>query len=166
MALATVDKSGQPHCRMVLLKGVENSTFRFYTNYKSRKANNISENHRVSLCFYWEDLERQVRIEGTADKLTAADSDQYFAKRPRGAQIGAWVSKQSRGLDSYASLIDREQELQEQFRGTEISRPNEWGGYAVTPTRFEFWKGVKNRIHRRREYTLDQGVWTHQMLQP
>jgi pyridoxamine 5'-phosphate oxidase len=166
MTLATADAAGAPSARIVLLKGFDDAGFAFYTNYNSRKAEDLEQNPRAALVFFWESLERQVRIEGRAEKTTRAESEAYFHSRPIGAQIGAWVSKQSWVIASREELDRRAVELEKQFAGQQIPLPDFWGGYRVIPERFEFWQGRPSRLHDRLEYIRSGGAWKMQRLAP
>ena len=166
MSLATVDTDGKPSLRMVLLKGIEQDSFRFYTSYLSRKAEDITANRNVALCLYWDVFERQVRIEGPVEKLGADESDRYFSERPRGAQLGAWASNQSAEVGDYSLLVAEKLARETKFEGAAVPRPDFWGGYRVLPKRIEFWQGSKNRLHRRREYLRDGDSWMQRLLQP
>ena len=166
MTLATVGAEGQPAARIVLLKGQDERGFVFYTNYESRKGDDLAAHPRAALVFWWEPLERQVRIEGTVEKVAAKLSDTYFASRPRGSRLGAWASDQSRVVDDRAELEARLEEVEEQYDDGHIPRPPHWGGYRVVPARFEFWQGRTNRLHDRLEYLPANGVWTIRRLAP
>jgi len=164
MVLSTATNN-QPSSRVVLLKGIDKGGFEFYTNYNSNKAGDIERNPKVSLNFYWPELERQVRVEGKAVKLTGEESDQYFAIRPRGSKLGAWASPQSHEI-SREKLIDNLKAYEDKFRD-EVPRPDNWGGYRVLPVRFEFWQGRSNRLHDRICYSLESGtVWKIKRLAP
>lgn len=152
MTLATVGKSGFPSIRVVLLKGIENGNFIFYTNYSSQKGIDIKANPKVALNFYWPELSRQVRIEGIVEKVAEVTSEKYFNSRPRGSQIGAWTSPQSAVLQSRKPLEERYKQMEEKFKGKEIPKPKQWGGYSVTPLSLEFWQGRENRLHDRLLY--------------
>lgn len=152
MALATVDAIGQPSVRFVLLKGCDERGLVFYTNYESRKARDLDQNPRASACFWWGPLERQVRVEGQVEKVAAADSDEYFASRPRAAQIGAWASDQSRVLPDRDTLDRKAAEFAERFADGDVPRPELWGGYRLKPTLVEFWQGRQDRLHDRLRY--------------
>ena len=170
MTLATVDTEGQPKARTVLLKGFSKQQgWVFYTNYASDKGKELNHNPRCSLLFWWELLERQVRIEGVVQKLSAADSDAYYTSRPRESQLGAWVSEQSQKIASRDVLTQREAELTEQYQGVEpLPRPEHWGGYQVIPTAIEFWQGQPSRLHDRLRFTqnLETQLWVRERLAP
>ena len=167
MTLSTVDASGQPHSRIVLLKALEDQRFVFYTNYTSRKGQQLAQNPKVAITFLWLELERQVCITGTAQKVDPATSDAYFHSRPRGSRIGAWVSPQSQTIPDREFLEQREAEFASKFEGKEVERPAHWGGYAVSPSQVEFWQGRPSRLHDRVVFTLDdQGQWTRERLAP
>lgn len=165
MALATVDAQGRPSLRTVLLKDYDDRGFTFYTNYESHKARDIAANPLVSLLFWWDRLHRQVRIEGPAAKVSAEESDAYFATRPLGSRIGAWVSPQSRVIASRAPLESRERELAQRF-GDTVPRPPHWGGYRVRPETLEFWQGRPNRLHDRLRYRAVDAGWIIERLAP
>jgi pyridoxamine 5'-phosphate oxidase len=156
MALATATKSGVPSVRMVLLKQIDEQGFTFFTNYNSRKGKELSENPRASLLFYWKELGRQVRIEGTAMLLPAKESDAYFQSRPRESQISAIVSPQSDVIASREELEQRAKELELQYQNKSIPRPNNWGGYVLKPTHIEFWQNRDARLHDRFLYMLQK----------
>lgn len=166
MVLSTVDEK-QPRSRVVLLKGLSTEGFDFYTNYNSHKGNEIAANNTVSLLFYWDRLQRQVRIEGKVVKLPPQVSDEYFSSRPRGSQLGAWVSDQSEVIDNKKVLEDKQLLLTNKF-GEElpIPRPEHWGGYRVIPERIEFWQGRPSRLHDRILYTLEGNQWSISRLSP
>lgn len=168
MFLATVSASGQPSGRVVLLKGIEEGGFVFYTNYQSRKGLEITQNQAVALTFFWAELERQVRIEGKAFVLSAEKSDAYFASRPRESQIGAWASPQSQVIDSRKNIEEAFFNYQKEFKNFPIPRPPHWGGYVVKPHYIEFWQGRENRLHDRVIYLwqTDKQTWIIQRLAP
>jgi pyridoxamine 5'-phosphate oxidase len=166
MTLATVDEQGQPSARIVLVKGADERGFFFFTNYESRKGHDLAINPRASLLFYWIELERQVRIEGTIETTSAQESDAYFASRPLGSRIGAWASDQSREIAGRAVLEEREQAFAERF-GDNPPRPPQWGGYRVVPARMEFWQGRPSRLHDRIVYTRNADAsWQISRLSP
>lgn len=166
MTLATIGAEGQPAARIVLLKGVDAQGFVFFTNYESRKARELEAHPRAALVFWWEGLERQVRIEGTVEKVDAAASDTYFASRPRGSRLGAWASDQSRPLPNRAVLEQKMAAADEAYPGDTVPRPPHWGGFRLMPTLFEFWQGRASRLHDRLEYTPAPGGWTIRRLAP
>lgn len=167
MVLSTVSAQGQPSARVVLLKFFDEKGFVFYTNYNSRKARDMAVNPKVSLLFPWLDLHRQVRIEGHVEKVTTAESLKYFMSRPRGSQLGAWVSNQSSPISSRQLLMMKFEEIKKKFANKEVPLPDFWGGYRVIPTAMEFWQGRENRLHDRFEYRLTQnGIWEIQRLAP
>ncbi|MEJ7611531.1 MAG: pyridoxamine 5'-phosphate oxidase [Ferruginibacter sp.] len=166
MTLATADATGSPSARIVLLKGVTEEGFEFFTNYESHKAKDVVQNVRVSLVFFWKELERQIRINGNAVKTTEAVSDEYFKSRPFESRIGAWASPQSEEIESRDGLEQRVDELREQYRDREVPRPPFWGGYLVKPVMMEFWQGRPNRLHDRIEYKLTKGSWKKRRLAP
>ena len=166
MTLATATRYGQPSARIVLLKAFDDEGFVFYTNYDSRKGNELEENARACLLFYWSAVWRQVRIEGAVERVSAAESDQYFQSRPVGSRIGAWASNQSSSIESREMLEKRFAEFGARF-GENIPRPPHWGGYRVKPTMIEFWQGQENRLHDRLRYSLqDDGTWMIERLAP
>jgi len=166
MSLATVDADGQPWQRMVLLKLYDENGFVFFTNYDSRKAEHIRHNHHVSLLFPWHALGRQVKITGLASKVPAAESLSYFLTRPRGSQIGAWASPQSKVISTRSILEARVAEMKQKFAEGEIPLPSFWGGYRVAPTTIEFWQARENRLHDRFIYTREQSDWSIERLAP
>jgi len=166
MTLATADKSGRPNARIVLLKGVDEEGFSFYTNYLSQKGKEIKRNPFACLVFFWAELERQVRIEGKIEKLDKETSEQYFHSRPTGSQIGAIASPQSQVIEGRESLEAKVQELTQQYEGKQIPKPAHWGGYIVKPTSIEFWQGRPSRLHDRIKFTLVNGSWKIERLAP
>lgn len=166
MTLATASASGKPSARIVLLKGFDESGFRFYTNYKSRKGRELAENPHASLCFYWAELERQVRIEGSVTKLSSEDSAAYFSKRPRLSQLGAWASSQSKQVQSREALENNFEEMKERFEGEEIPLPDFWGGFVLKPRCIEFWQGRPSRLHDRIVYERGSREWEVKRLAP
>jgi len=166
LLLSTVSTDGKPSARIVLLKGIDTG-FKFYTNYLSRKGTEVAENPNGSITFFWGELERQVRIEGLIEKVSAEDSDDYFQSRPRGSQIGAWVSNQSMVISDREVLEEREKHLIEKFGNNPIPRPPHWGGYRLVPTYVEFWQGRPSRLHDRVAYTQEEnGSWRIERLSP
>lgn len=167
MTLATATADGKPSARIVLLKGFDENGFVFFTNYQSHKGRELQQNPLASLVFFWKELERQVRIEGVATKLTSAASDEYFSSRPEGSRIGAWASPQSRVIASRQVIEENVTELEKSFAGKEIDRPPHWGGYIVKPAIIEFWQGRSNRLHDRIQYAYNTGnTWTIERLAP
>ncbi len=166
MHLATVDSNARPSGRIVLLKGIADDAVHFYTNYDSRKGHQLAANPYAASTFFWPELERQVRIEGRVEKLRTGDSDAYFASRPYGSQIGAWVSAQSQALEAPEQLLERERELRAKYP-TEVPRPPHWGGYRLVADRMEFWQGRPSRLHDRVLYLPSgDGAWHRSRLQP
>lgn len=167
MSLATVDSQGQPFLRTVLLKAYDQRGFVFYTNYESRKAQHISSNAKVSLLFPWLSLERQVIINGEAERVSTAETVKYFASRPFGSRLGAWVSRQSSIVSSRSLLEAKLREMKEKFKNGEVPAPSFWGGYRVAPTSIEFWQGGAGRIHDRFVYSAGaEGNWEINRLAP
>jgi pyridoxamine 5'-phosphate oxidase len=167
MVVATVDPTGAPSSRMVLLKTVDDRGFVFYTNYQSRKGTELQTNDKCALLFPWHPLERQVRVEGTAHQIEAAESDAYFATRPRGAQIGAWASPQSDVVSGRDFLADRYASEAERLGADVIPRPPHWGGYLIRPHRIEFWQGRPGRMHDRIRFErTDALAWVVERLAP
>ena len=166
VALATADASGRTSVRMVLVRHVDERGFVFHTNYNSRKASDIAANPRAALCFHWPAIEEQIRIEGAIEKIDANESDVYFASRPRGSQIGAWASDQSRELESRADLESRVRDLEAKFAAGPVPRPPFWGGLRIVPDRIEFWIGRVDRLHDRTLYARDGAGWRITQLYP
>ncbi|HXG29597.1 MAG TPA: pyridoxamine 5'-phosphate oxidase [Nevskiales bacterium] len=166
MALATADASGRPSVRMVLLKGHDARGFVFYSNYASRKGEDLAANPYAALLWWWDRLERQVRVEGTVEKLGRAESEAYFHSRPRGAQLSALASPQSRVVPDRAALERRVAELAQLHAHGPVPLPDDWGGYRVRPDRFEFWQGRRDRLHDRLRYTRAGGGWRLERLGP
>ncbi len=166
MTLATSTNDGKPSARIVLLKGYDERGFVFYTNYEGRKAKDLDENPRAALVFFWGELERQVRIEGTVSRVPEKESDEYFASRPRGSQLGAWVSEQSRIVTDRRSLEEKLHSLEAEYANREVPRPLFWGGYRVEPEAVEFWQGRENRLHDRLVYRREDNGWRIERLQP
>jgi pyridoxamine 5'-phosphate oxidase len=167
MTLATCTASGKPSARIVLLKGITENGFIFFTNYTSRKGKEIEENPFVSLLFFWKEMERQVRIEGSIKKVSAAESDDYFCSRPRASRIGAWCSPQSTVIENREFLQNNVEKYNTQFGSENIPRPDFWGGYLVEPNRIEFWQGRPGRLHDRLQYSLTENkLWNIERLAP
>lgn len=166
MTLATAAKDGAPAARMVLCKAVEDGGVTFFTNYESRKAGDLAANPRAALVFFWQPLQRQVRLEGRVEQTTRAVSEAYFATRPRGSQLGAWASKQSRALEAYADLMREFARLEAQYAGKPVPCPPHWGGYKLTPDAVEFWQGKDSRLHDRVLCTRAGAGWTFKQLAP
>ena len=166
MVLATVNQDQQPSTRIVLLKDLTEDGLVFYTNYDSQKAQDIDINNKVALHFYWDSAEQQIRIEGTIAKTSKDISDDYFSKRPKESNLGAIASPQSREITSREWLEQNFQQLEQQFKDQEVSRPDNWGGYNVKPNYFEFWQGRPNRLHDRICYRLQDSEWIIARLAP
>jgi pyridoxamine 5'-phosphate oxidase len=166
MTLATASSDGKPSARIVLLKGVDKGGFLFYTNYDSTKGRQLSGNPRAALLFYWPVLDRQVRIEGTVEKLSRAESLEYFKSRPRSSRIGAWASRQSEVIDGREVLETQFYQYQKQYRNGEVPIPEYWGGYRLIPGRIEFWQSRANRLHDRISYSWDGISWKINRLSP
>ncbi len=167
MVLATADRAGRPAARVVLLKGLDERGLVFYTHYESRKGQELAENPRAALVFYWSALERQVRVEGTVEKVSREESQAYFDSRPRGSRLGAWASPQSRPLAGRQELEELVAAAAGRFAGGDIPLPDDWGGYLVRPELFEFWQGRPSRLHDRLRYERDPaGDWRIERLAP
>jgi pyridoxamine 5'-phosphate oxidase len=165
-ALGTVDERGSPSVRIVLLKHVDDKGFVFYTNFESRKGRELLGAKRAALCFHWQPLEIQVRVEGPARPVTTDEADAYFASRARGSQIGAWASLQSEPMASPDDLDRRIAEIEARFAGREVPRPAHWSGFRVAPERIEFWKNMPSRLHVRHLYERERSGWKVQQLYP
>lgn len=166
MVVATVDATGTPAQRIVLLKRIDERGYVFFTNYSSRKGEELAANPRASLLFPWQQLERQVRVEGTVSRLSEAENDAYFATRPRGSQIGAWASPQSQVIPDRTTLDRRYDEVAERFGEGDIPRPQHWGGFCVEPEVVEFWQGRLGRMHDRLRYRRTADGWITERLAP
>lgn len=166
MTLATASADGTPSARIVLLRGYDQRGFTFYTNYESQKGSDLAANAACAVVFHWREIERQVRIQGDAQKVTAEESEAYFATRPRGSQLGAWVSRQSTVLKNREELEKEWNTLDSKYKGTGIDRPPFWGGYRVVPKCIEFWQGRRSRLHDRLQYSLTDAGWKLDRLAP
>ncbi len=166
MTVATATKEGIPSARIVLLKGFDDRGFVFYTNYSSHKAQELTDNPHAALVFLWTELERQIRIVGSVEKVSAEESDAYFYSRPIGSRLGAWTSEQSQVIANRDVLEQRLTELKTQYEHQEISRPPHWGGFRVKPIAIEFWQGRSSRLHDRLRYQLQNGEWMLDRLSP
>jgi pyridoxamine 5'-phosphate oxidase len=165
-ALATADRTGRPAVRMVLVRQVDADGFVFFTNYTSRKALELDHNPRAALCFYWYWIEEQVRVEGSVERATPAESDAYFATRPRGNQLGTWASRQSHSLSSRSELEEQYRSVEARYEGAPVPRPPFWGGLRLVPERVEFWRSGSFRLHERVLYTRDGAHWRTELLYP
>jgi pyridoxamine 5'-phosphate oxidase len=165
-ALATTAETGQPSIRMLLLKDVDDDGFVFYTNLESRKARELAGNRRAAMNFYWSLMDRQVRIEGRVKAVSDSEADAYFASRPRGSQIGAWASRQSRPMERATDLDARVEEFEQKYAGKDVPRPPFWSGFRLEPSAIEFWKGKPNRLHERQLFVRDGDGWRVQLLYP
>ena len=167
MNLATISEDGRPSSRIVLLKGIAGGKFMFYTNYQSQKGKELEKNPTCALNFFWPDLERQIRIEGVAQRLDATTSENYFQSRPRASQVSAWASPQSSLIRDRSILEERVKEIEKRFEGKDVlPKPHQWGGYGVEPFEIEFWQGRLNRLHDRIVYTRIEGEWRINRLAP
>ena len=165
MTLATADQAGNPSARIVLLKGVDQNGFTFFTNYESQKGRDLAIRPQAALLFHWHELERQVRIKGLVERVSAAESDEYFHSRPAASRIGAWASPQSSAIPSREFLEQAEKRYQAEF-GDTPPRPAHWGGYRLQPMEIEFWQGRPSRLHDRIHYQLDGVIWKIERLAP
>ena len=166
MTLATATPDGRPSARVILLKAFDERGFVFYTSYEGRKGGELEANPNCALVFYWGELERQVRVEGRASRVPKEKSDEYFGSRPRGSQLGAWASEQSRPVEGRDALEERLRALEAQYEGREVPRPPFWGGYRVEPEVIEFWQGRESRLHDRLVYHRSGSSWRRERLQP
>ena len=166
VVLATTDAHGQPSARLVLLRGIDQRGFVFFTNYNSRKGHELDENPRAAICIHWPTLDEQIRIEGDVTRVSDDESDAYFAGRPRGSQLGAWASQQSDVLPSRETLESQYREIERRFEGRTVERPPFWGGYRIAPNRIEFWYGRPDRLHDRVLYVRDGTAWRIERLYP
>jgi len=165
MTLATVDQDQMPNCRIVLLKDVDDG-FVFFTNYDSKKGSELLHTKKAALNFFWPELERQVRIRGIIEKVSAEKSDKYYQSRPRESRLGAWASNQSSIVKNSTELDNNYRQLQEKYSDREIPRPQHWGGYVLKPVSIEFWQGKANRMHDRFQYVLNNNEWIINQLAP
>lgn len=165
-SLATAAADGAPSSRMLLLKGFDERGFVFYTNYESRKGGEAAANPRAAMLFFWSELHRQVRIEGTMDRVSPEESDRYFHSRPHASQVGAWASAQSTVLSGREALEKRFSDFDRQYAGRDVPRPSYWGGFRLTPSRVEFWQGRAHRLHDRLVYLPDGAGWKIERLSP
>ena len=166
MTLATAGEGGRPSARVVLLKDVSRGGFVFYTNYESRKGDDLAENPQAALVFFWPEIERQVRVEGRAERVDRSDSEAYWRTRPRGAQLGAWASDQSRVIAGRPVLDDRFREVAQRYAGVDVPAPPHWGGWRIMPSEIEFWQGRPDRMHDRLIYRRAEPGWTVERLAP
>ena len=166
MCLATSTPEGQPSARMVLLKGVDNRGFVFYTNLESRKGGELATNPHAALCFHWKSLQRSVRVEGAVEPVSQAEADEYYASRSRGSRIGAWASRQSRPLESRFALEKAVAEYTLKFGVGEVPRPPHWSGFRMLPARMEFWRDMPFRLHERRVFKAAEAGWETEALFP
>ena len=165
MVLSTL-KDDRPRARVVLLKNLDEKGFTYFTNYESAKVQETNINENASLTFFWQVLERQIRVEGKVEKVTDKESDEYFMSRPVGSRIGAWASPQSREIKNRKEIEKAVDEIKNKFDGKEVTRPENWGGLRLVPTYFEFWQGASSRLHDRIVYELLEGVWRKKRLAP
>jgi len=165
-SLATASKDARPSVRLLLHKGIESGAFYFYTNFESRKAQELDENPHAAMAFFWPSLNKQIRVEGKVERTTDKESDAYWKTRPRGSQLGAWASKQSEVVSTFEDLENKMKEMEEKFKDKEIPRPQYWGGYKLTPISVEFWTGLSDRLHKRELFTRYKTTWKKEILAP
>jgi pyridoxamine 5'-phosphate oxidase len=165
-SLATVDAQGRPSVRVLLLKGVDDQGFVFYTNLESRKGRELLGTPHAAMCFHWQPLEQQVRIEGPVERVSDQEADAYFASRPRGSQLGAWASQQSRPMEDAGALERRLAAVEAQYAGSEVPRPPHWSGFRLRPQRIEFWRNMPSRLHERDLYERHGDSWSTARLYP
>jgi pyridoxamine 5'-phosphate oxidase len=167
MVLATATPEGAPSARVILLKGLDAGGLTFFTHYRSRKGNELALNRRAAATFYWPDLERQARVEGSVELTSAAESDDYFRRRPVESQLAAWISEQSQSLPGGRAELERRfRGVADRFAGRDVERPPHWGGYRIVPAAVEFWQGRPSRLHDRLRYSRVGGIWTIERLAP
>ena len=166
MNLSTADDFGQPSSRMVLLKSISDEGIVFYTDYESHKGKILQKNSKAALNFWWAKTDKQIRIEGVCIKTSDQESDEYFQSRPRGSQISASVSLQSKEIRNYENLVKEAKDLEKRSSGSNLKRPSRWGGYKLIPNRIEFWKNEVNRLHRRELFILESNKWRKTLLSP
>jgi len=166
MNLSTADDFGQPSSRMVLLKSISDEGMVFYTDYESHKGQILNKNSKAALNFWWAKTDKQIRIEGVCIKTSDQESDEYFQSRPKGSQISATVSIQSKEIRDYENLVKEAKDLEKRSSGSNLKRPSRWGGYKLIPNRIEFWKNEANRLHRRELFTLESNKWRKTLLSP
>ena len=166
MNLASLNSEGKPTSRMVLLKRISNEGFVFFTDYEGNKGKQISKFPFAALTFWWAKTNKQIRIEGSCSEVTSQENDAYFSSRPRGSQISASVSLQSKEISSYEDLVARSKEFEKENHNKEIQRPSRWGGFILSPDSIEFWVDIKNRLHKRERYTLEENQWMKKLLSP
>ena len=164
--LATADAQGRPSARVVLVRMIDERGFGFFTNYESRKGRELAENPYAALCFYWMTLDEQIRVDGRAERMPAEESDAYFNGRPRGSQLGAWASTQSRVLRAREELETRYRDIEREYDGKPVARPPFWGGFRIVPHRIEFWYGRPDRLHDRIVYHREPETWRIERLYP
>ena len=167
MSLATINEQGRPASRIVLLKGIEERKFQFFTNYHSKKGKELEKNPACAVTFFWPELERQIRIEGITSRVDIKISEAYFQSRPKGSQVGAWASPQSSIIESREILEERAKQIEKKYKDADkLPKPHQWGGFEIEPFLIEFWQGRANRLHDRIEYTLIEGKWQIHRLAP
>jgi len=166
MNLSTADDFGQPSSRMVLLKSISDEGMVFYTDYESHKGQMLNKNSKAALNFWWAKTDKQIRIEGVCIKTSDQESDEYFQSRPKGSQISATVSIQSKEIRDYENLVKEAKDLEKRSSGSNLKRPSRWGGYKLIPNRIEFWKNEANRLHRRELFILESNKWWKTLLSP
>jgi len=166
LSLSSVSREGQPSSRMVLLKRLSDEGLVFFTDYESKKGQEIINNNKAAMNFWWSKTDKQIRIEGFCTKVSKEESNDYFHSRPRGSQISAVASKQSETLDSYNSLLKKTKQVESENEGKDVSRPNRWGGFILKPNLFEFWVNQENRLHKRELFILNESEWKQSLISP